>query len=778
MISHPLPEDGTRQATPLSTRWLVAGLVWVLAFSGVFFSTRLPNNPQVTRPELLAATPRLLLDLLSPLEPETAEERAAAAGRGWEYLPQRFPIWGIAAVLALGAWGWGGLALRPIRFETPLAGCEREVLGLGVGLSAWSLMILALGLAGSLSQGVVLSLVVVGVVGELILRWRTRGVPRRAVATAERDAVGRSHGENVWSRRFSLGAWRHWLAAGCCPFLALIALGAALPSTDFDVNEYHFGGPKEYFERGRIEFLPHNVYTSFPFLTEMLTLSGMHLARDWFWGAVAGKCLLALFAPLTAGGLYLLGKRWGGEVAGWGAACVYLSTPWVYRYSTIAYVEGALACYGVLALVALTRTGGGTGPVLVAGVLAGSGMSCKYPGLVSVIVPCAVWLAVDLARSRGDSAAKARWTMFAFVTGVVLATGGWLARNLYETGNPVYPLAWTIFGGADWDAELNEKWRRAHGPDGYRVAHFFDQMFDVSVRNDWLSPLLYALAPLALFPGSDRTKATRGLRRVAFMVAWQFVSWWVLTHRLDRFWTPMLPLVALLAGCGLARAVATIGAWSSNTSRRLATGVLGGVVVVGTTFNFVFSSTGLAGYNDFLRDLPQARTMAAMITMPEIVWLNTHLPEESRVLAVGDAEVFEARFPVRYNTVFDRSLFEELCGSPGYVGPAGARPSRDAAAILEELRAEGITHLYVNWSEILRYRTTYGYTDFVTPERFAALVEAGVLKPGLCPPEAWRTTERLAPSWSDALRKWGKRLVRTEATGEVFPQWEVFEVAR
>ena len=33
----------------------------------------------------------------------------------------------------------------------------------------------------------------------------------------------------------------------------------------------------------------------------------------------------------------------------------------------------------------------------------------------------------------------------------------------------------------------------------------------------------------------------------------------------------------------------------------------------------------------------------------------------------------------------------------------------------------GITHVAVNWQELLRYRTTYGYTDFVTPGRFRTL---------------------------------------------------------
>ena len=51
-------------------------------------------------------------------------------------------------------------------------------------------------------------------------------------------------------------------------------LGSMLPAIDFDVLEYHLQGPKEYFQAGRIAFLPHNVYTNMPFGVEMLHLLG------------------------------------------------------------------------------------------------------------------------------------------------------------------------------------------------------------------------------------------------------------------------------------------------------------------------------------------------------------------------------------------------------------------------------------------------------------------------------------------------------------------------
>ena len=84
------------------------------------------------------------------------------------------------------------------------------------------------------------------------------------------------------------------------PFVVVMILGSMLPSIDFDVLEYHLEGPKEYYQAGRIAFLPHNVYTSMPFGVEMLHLAAMEVMGDWWWGGLAGQLLVALFAPAAA----------------------------------------------------------------------------------------------------------------------------------------------------------------------------------------------------------------------------------------------------------------------------------------------------------------------------------------------------------------------------------------------------------------------------------------------------------------------------------------------
>ena len=126
-----------------------------------------------------------------------------------------------------------------------------------------------------------------------------------------------------------------------------------LPPLDFDVREYHSQAPKEFFQQGRITFLPHNVYANMPLGAEMLSLLGMVIAGDWWWGALGRQNgNRRLHSALRAG---IAGRRPAAVFGQRGviAALVYISIPWVVSVSSLGLVEGALACYLFLAVYAL-----------------------------------------------------------------------------------------------------------------------------------------------------------------------------------------------------------------------------------------------------------------------------------------------------------------------------------------------------------------------------------------------------------------------------------------
>ncbi|MBI1348480.1 hypothetical protein GC163_19575 [bacterium] len=755
--------------------WLAA--IWVWGFLAVFICQPLPNAGIPHRYDILPLLPFAVMDAIDP------PVELSSPPRGLEYLPERLPLFGIAAVIGLAAWSAGRwfLQLAP---TLNLSTAERNYFAVLIGLGLVSLLTLGLGLLGWLSPvvfwGCHLALII-----SAALRYR--------VATNTHGTSSVTHPitrQDLW-----------WLPIAL-PFLIGMCLGSLSPSTDFDVNEYHLGGPKEWYLAGQIGFLEHDIYTSFPFLTEMLLLDGMVLYGDWYWGALAGQAAVMLFTPVTACGIWLCGRRWFSNTAGAIAAIVYLSTPWVFRMSIIPLAEGGLASYvfgsTFAALLAFEQFRRWTmaesrtlmQPVWLTGVCAGGAMACKYTGLVLAVGPWMallslvaairakrVWLAAAPEQRPPRYVPRMRLqTVAVLLLGVCVLIGPWLLKNLVETGNPVYPLGYSVFGGRDLDDELAAKWKHGHArPNAGSVfgeaRDLVMKAFDVAAVNDWQSPLIFALAPLALLI----PRSSPNFWRVILLSAvtfWMFLAWWLFTHHLDRFWIPLIPTGALLAGIGVAQ-------FPHQPLR----GIIGGGLTVGLLFNLGFVSTGLVGYNAGLTKLSAASELATRTSGPEIAWLNAaiqegELPPDTKVLCVGDAELFHARFPYVYNTVFDRSIFEEWCGVPDFT-THGDRALKSAADIRKILREHGITHVYVSWSEILRYRQpySYGYSDFVHPLRFDELVADGVLGRPLTLPagmgrqlitEPENDTAKLARAWAPEL------IIRSGSdsvliTGQIYP---------
>jgi 4-amino-4-deoxy-L-arabinose transferase-like glycosyltransferase len=666
----------------------VMAFAWVAFFVGVFFFQTLPNNP-ISRITIFREVPIRVLDWIAPL----ADRNAPPAG--WRFLPQRFAIMAAGFFVLAGIWGCGHLLLRWIRPGIKSRCAERTVFAFGLGYTAFSLLCLGLGLAGMMNRWVWILVIAASALAELALQLNP--ATRRRL---EPDSTGQ--GDLIHRPLF----YACMLVMACLVLTMLF--GAMSPSRDFDVREYHLQGPKEWLQNGQVTFLEHNVYTSFPFLSEMLTLIGMIVRADWWEGALVGKLVLMSFAPLSALAVFAVGRRWFGATVGLLAATIHLTTPWTYRISIIAYSEGALTFFLIAALLAIGMvvekrlSFEDRSPLaFVAGLLAGSAMASKYPGVISVVIPLGGVLCVCWLKRRDRTTLK--W-MFAFAVGVCLTVGPWLAKNRVQTGNPVYPLVYSVFGGVDWDAALDARWQKAHGPDHHKLSDLGRKALDVAIYSDWQSPLLFAFAPLALLNTRRRPAILLWL-----FVLWLFLTWWLLTHRIDRFWVPMIPVVCILAGAGMASRAEV--AW-----RRY----VGVVFVAVIGFNFVLSTSGLGGYNAWLTDLYDARQSS---TKAGLRILNARLPEDARVLCVGEAEVFDAEFDLLYNTVFDECLLQRWATDEnGQLDPDRLR---------QRLKDEQITHIYVNWQEILRYRLpgSYQYTDFVSKRLFETLRRQEIVEP-------------------------------------------------
>jgi hypothetical protein len=691
-----VPPAGQRGAVGLA-RWLLPALA-ILTFTELAWLLwcliiPLPNANNVDVP-LREPIRRgwILLKALPEVVPDTTF-RQSLLGRALlelshvENLPQRIPIVAAAGLIAAAAIGLGDLVVVGLRLAGRLRLGERLALDYGLGAALLGVVTMIAGRCGWLSPwSCRMALVAVASFGFLVARpWRF-----------SRPQL--SH---------QLTGWLPWLIIA--PFLLAMFLGSMLPTIDFDVMEYHLQGPKEYYQAGRISFLPHNVYTSMPFGVEMLHLLGMEVLDDWWWGALAGQLLVATFAPAAAMLIAATAARGGSGPAGWVAAIVYLSTPWIYRLAVIAYVEGPLCFYHAALVWGLVRPGTDSSIPRVRlwgllGLLSGGAMSCKYPGLVSAVIPFGILALAASWRSRSPAG------LLAFSLGWAVVIGPWLGKNVIDTGDPVYPLGYRFFHGRDWDEAMQQKWQAVHGPRSIPIdsrrgvaREFANDLVDVAGRSDWQSPLYVALAPLALL--------RRGSRRLVLAlwgyVAYLFLTWWFLTHRVDRFWLPLLPPLAVLAGLG--------GDWIRHLGWSIVRNLILSIVLL---TNLTYISTDLAGLSEWTRDLTFLRDHIPRRLNAPLATMDATLPDDAKILLVGQAAVFYVNHRVVYNTVFNQETIETLASG------------KDSEGFRRALRDLHLTHIYVDWFEIQRHRKPggYGFTDFVTPERFARWVQDGVLE--------------------------------------------------
>ena len=664
--------------------------------------------------------------------------------------------------LVFCAFGLGYLPLLALRLTKRLTTCERFVFSSAIGLSFLSAFVMAIGLCGGLREKpAIFCLLICTIVGGIIsiILYALR----RLIPFYTRCVTGKP-----FPPRSKLPMFSKFVLILAIPSLLMLFFGGILPPVEYDVTSYHTPGARHFFETGRIDFVPNNVYVNMPFGAEMFSVLGMVFCeRNWYLGTLIGKLLIAYCTFLAGLGIYAFGKRLHSSQAGMIGFLLYVSLPWVSWVSTAGLIDGVFGMYLLLSVFALylyvqSRHSNKTDEtetdsqqpieqrtfLYLAGLMAGSAAACKYTAVPFLVLPLcgfALYFACkrpDAKRLQFDR--RAAGMLGLFLLCVTLPCGLWYAKNLYYTGNPTYPLMYRVFGDrtGTWDATKNERWHTAHSSTDFRAAQFARDVKQTLFGSDWLAPVL---VPLAVLPFLRRRQnQNRVLLALAAYITFYLVLWWLLTHRLERFWVPILPLFALLAGIGAMFFTKTNIVTQQELShaphrvKRL-TGLSNfgptifvvALLIFNTAYTFFPNAVSAPGkYSRFGMGIEAARIDPNRV-MPLVLHFNAH-PPEGKILLVGDAEVFDYAVPVLYNTCFDDTLFDELFfEAKNHVDGHATPPFRSPDDMRKRLSEAGISHIVVNWAEIARFRSAgnYGYTsDLVQPRIFEQLTEIGVLR--------------------------------------------------
>jgi hypothetical protein len=630
-------------------------------------------------------------------------------------LLDRIPVLLAAGLILLLGYATGRLALNTLGVAKQLTRLERALFSMGAGLNLWSLYVLAVGLCGLLQNRWILFAPALPVLALTALCYH-RGNDETAPEDIPKTDANQENDSAVNHESIGLG-WSRVLIGFSTLFALFLLLGSVLPPWHFDVREYHLQVPKEWFQQGAADFMPHNVYGNMPLGAEMHAILGMGLmpgADAWWWGALVGKTITGVFAILTALAIFATGRRFLTPYAGSVAAFAFLSTPWIARVSTAGLIESAVCFYFMLTVQAAliwwqtnkttnespqpdrSPSNAQRGLAMLAGFQAGSAVACKYPSVLFLVIPILLFFLFGTGRTQWRSA-------LVFLLAAVCACGLWFGKNLVLTGNPTYPLLYEVFEGTSRTPEKHAQWTQAHRTprDSFTVSHLVNSFRILALKSQYTSPLLLPLIAVAWLSRRNRSIVFWWTAFLLFGIC----GWWLLTHRIDRFLLPLLPVACLLVGVG--------ATWSADRFWRNCVMVF---LIWCMAANLLFVTSHEIGDNRYLVSLSELKT----VTHPGHVYLNEHVQEGNLAMLVGDAQAFNVSVAVLYNTCFDDCNFELLLREG---------TSDERRGVLRRLR---ISHVLVDWYELNRYRSpgNYGYSDYVTPELLQSeFVATGLLRP-------------------------------------------------
>ncbi len=651
--------------------------------------------------------------------------------------------WKWTVLLAVMAVGY--FLLDMLKIHSILNQSERLFFSLVCGLALWSLFFFILAWSGGIRWIIApkIMTVVMALLGLYYLRQEQKQMSKKSDSTIQRH-------------RMAL------FLLLLLPFVLLYSFGSLLPTFEYDMLEYHLQGPREILESGRLSFFHHNVYLNMPLGTEMFYLWGSLLYGSGMESALVGKAIVNAVSLITALGIYSFVLRWFRSYS----ACliavlVYLSFIWNYQVFSIGLNDGVLGMTIFATFYAMTflvRKSATTKAVLLSGLCTGFAIAIKYTAVVFLLLPvlCVLFILlirrylVRMEKKSIRSCLRAMTPLACFLLTVCIIGGGWYLKNSIITGNPVYPLAWNVFGDStgSWSEEINRRWQRAHSPDQQSIASFGRHINDVVFRDIGASPFiilfcvfvpgasLFFLKHFKMIPTHLRQWIWFGMIGYVFLF---LLLWGFCTHRLIRFLVPVLPFIAVLLSGALALYERKVFNKDNRNLAIFLKWIRTGVIVVLFFCGWYSFFLSMLNQRDYM--VAPARIVLDSTRFSDwAVWFNSHsdaLGENEKLLLIGDANAFAFQVPVLYSTCWDHSPLMKYMKDTVKKSDNGIIAIIQKKILKKNLTNAGIKYILVNEGELERFCSSgnYGFTDSeINGTLFTLLVESDILQP-FYPPE-------------------------------------------
>lgn len=767
-------------------------LLFLLVSCFIFFTSPLPNG--VTPRWALLLEPTINSDFVNEIW--FGIDLPSVPFSGERILALLIGVFFVVSSFLLGA-----VSLLLFRNLFPFNRMETAFFALGLGLILWSTFMFLAGVLGFGSISLLPLIIIISLVGIGTLTFLHHA--HRSNKENNKQNLNIFEDLNVDKKNvINSNKWEKCIWAFQILLLTLFSsfysFSATQPIFEYDAVEYHLQGAREIYESGQITFSNQNVYTNMPLGAEMFYLIGFDLAKDVGFkgqdvlriGSLIGKTIITTFVYLTALGICIFCFRFlcNLQIGLW-SSLLFLSFPGVFEV----YVSGLNDCLLSFAVIAIfyilalrtvskplnsSNKSSTSSYACLLGIFTGFAIAVKYTSVVFILLPVIVaivlvelkvkWLYHCIVNDKkiikqtknapeqnngsynndATSNINLRIILIVFFMTTFLIGGGWYFKNAITTGNPVYPLAYEIFGDStqNWNQSINERWSRAHSSAEFGL-HAFKEALSKTLWKDSLSSPFFIFLPIlgvltfyakfykkTIVIQENINRTTLFLLLILIICYW--LGWYYFTHRLTRFLLPIAPFISIF-----------IGAYIHNSLKNKQ--ILSRSILITSLLTcFLYSGLLIDIFGQGRMAPLQALEQDPQRFSKESIYINNNQEElgfcnkltddsnlvetEQKLLLIGEARAFIYHVPLLYSTCWNDSPLIPILGNAVDRNQEGQITSiNNPEQIRSSFIQNKVKYILVNYLELERFRSkgNYGYNNLeITKELFQLLIKANVIE--------------------------------------------------
>ncbi len=537
---------------------------------------------------------------------------------------------------------------------------------IGIGFGLLMLLTFGIGITGFLYKEIIYSILISFLVILLI-------ISRKEIKATIQSIIQKSSSISSIDN-FSLFLISFFILTGVSCFAETTLLPAS-----WDSIAYHLKIPADYISHHRIIPLIYNFNANTSHNMELLYTLAMLIK-----GPDLAQLFNLSFFVLSGVGIYSLCRKFSTLKLSLLGVGIFLANGFAIDTITTADVDMGLTFFfllGMLAFITYTEQKSLCWIVLM-GFYAGICLGIKYTGCFCLI---ALFICL-LVHALLEKQKKMRITLYLCVSMLIFLP--WMVKNYYFTGNPIYPMLFSIFDGINWSkvqAEQLEHFHKSIGM-GREFLQYLLLPWNITIHVglDYksflgkITPLFLMILPAFLLLSKEK------IYWYLFIACGVFFACWAYYFQNLRYLVPVFPLLSILCVIGLQRMTQVEGSFNPTRVLSHISAIL--IVVVMAKEGAVYIKK-VPDHLNILAGNESSETYLSKNVQPYEMfqYINKKLPESSKLFFIWENRGFYCK----------REYISDLIYEASWIVPFISN-ANSSDKLFSKLKSMHITHILYN----------------------------------------------------------------------------------